>query len=412
MAKQALGGLKVADFTWVGAGPITTKYLADHGATVVRVESLVKSDPLRLSSPFRDGESGINRSGFYSNYNTGKYSVALNLNCPKGVETARRLVLWADVVAENFTPGVMNRWGLGYARVRELRPDIIYFSTSQQGQTGPHSHHAGYGNHSASLAGFTHITGWPDRDAVMPYGAYTDFISPRYGVATILAALDYRRRTGKGQHIDLSQLEVGLQFLAPLLMDCAVNGRRFLRRGNRDPNASPHGAYPCRGEDRPSMSSGDAWCVIAVFNDDQWRSLRQAMGDPPWASEPGYATLIGRKSHEGELDALIAEWTRQHTAEQVMERLQKVGVPAGVVRTSGDLFCDPQLRHRGHFVFLEHPEMGNHSYDGPSFKLSKTPGELRGPAPCLGEHTEFILRQFLGMDDEEIAGLAEAGALE
>lgn len=403
MGKQALEGLKVADFSWVGAGPITTKYLADHGATVVRIESSARVDPLRTIPPFKDEEPGVDRSGFYTNFNTNKYSIALDLNCTPGLEVARRLIMWADVVAENFTPGVMKRWGLDYPSVVRLKPNIIYFSSSQQGQTGPHYHLAGYGNHAISLAGFTHITGWPDREAVMPYGAYTDFISPRFGVVAILAALDYRRRTGKGQHLDLSQAETASQFLAPVLMDSAVNGAEFQRRGNRDPNASPHGIYPCSGEDR--------WCAIAVFNDRQWLSLCKVMGDPPWAQESRYQTLLGRKACEDELDSLISDWTRERTPEQVMEMLQGVGVPAGVVSTSEDLFRDPQLVHRNHFVLLEHPVIGRHHYDGPSFKLSRTPAELRSPAPCLGQHTEFVLRDLLGMDDVEIAALADTGTL-
>ncbi|MCH8088432.1 MAG: CoA transferase [Chloroflexi bacterium] len=187
MARLPLEGLKVADFTWVAAGPITTKYLADHGATVVKVESHARIDVLRLAPPFPDGVAGLNRSGFFANYNSSKYSISLNLNRPEAVEVARRLVLWADVVAENFTPGTMKRWSLDYESLVGVRPDIIYLSSSMQGRTGPHSRHPGYGNNAVSLAGFTHMTGRPDRDGVMPYGAYTDFISPRFGVAAVMA---------------------------------------------------------------------------------------------------------------------------------------------------------------------------------------------------------------------------------
>ena len=404
MARLPLEGLKVADFTWVAAGPITTKYLADHGATVVKVESHARIDVLRLAPPFPDGVAGLNRSGFFANYNSSKYSITLNLNRPEAVEVARRLVLWADVVAENFTPGSMKRWGLDYESLVGVRPDIIYLSSSMQGRTGPHSRHPGYGNNAVSLAGFTHMTGRPDRDGVMPYGAYTDFISPRFAVAALMAALEHRRRTGRGQRIDMSQTAAALQFLGPVLMDAAVNGAVYQRRGNMDPLACPHGAYPCAGKDR--------WCVIAVFNDHQWRSLREAMGGPPWAVRPEYATFMSHKTHEDALDELISKWTRDRSPDEVMELLQEKGVPSGVVHSSEGLYGDLQHKHRGHFVTIEHPEMGKHHYDGYSFKLSRTPGQLRSPAPLMGQHNELVLRDILGLDEEEIGGLAEVGALE
>lgn len=404
MSKQALEGIKVADFTWIAAGPVTTKYLADHGATVVRVESTTKPDHSRGWPPFKDGEPGINRSGFYADFNTSKYNLTLNLNNRAGLEVARKLVKWADIFVENYTPGVMERLGLGYSSVAELNPEIIYLSSSQQGRGGPHYHQSGYGNHATSLSGLTHITGWPGEEGMMPYGAYTDFISPRFAAVAILAALEFRGRTGKGQHIDLSQVESGLHFLAPVIMDEVANGKDFVRHGNRDPNASPHGAYPCKGNDR--------WCVIAVFTDEQWRLLVKIMGDPSWASEARFSILSDRKSNEDELDYLISQWTRGCTPEEVMDRLQKAGVPAGLVSTGEDMFKDLQLKHRGHFVALEHLEMGQHHYDGLSFKLSGTPGRLRSPAPLIGEHNGYVLRELLGMDDEDISVAVEAGALD
>lgn len=401
MARQVLEGVKVADFSWVGVGPLSVKYLADHGATVVHIESTTHPETLRLAPPFRDNIPGINRSGFFANYNTSKYGVSLNLAHPKGREIARRLIMWADIVAESYTPGVMARWGLDYESVRRFKPEVIYLSTCQMGQTGPHAGHPGYGTALSALAGFYHITGWPDREPAGPYGAYTDFLNFRLGGIAILAALEYRRRTGRGQYIDLSQLEGALQFIAPLILDYTVNGRVAGRQGNRAPDAAPHGAYPCKGEDR--------WCVIAVYTDQQWEALREAMGDPPWARDERFQTLLGRKRHEEELDGHIAGWTRGKTPEEVMTLLQGRGVPAGVVERPEDLFNDPQLRHRGHFVVLHHSEIGPHSYDGIPFKLSKTPGRLRMPAPCLGEHNRFVYREFLGLTDAEIDALEAEG---
>ena len=404
MSRMPLEGLKVADFCWVAAGPIVTRYLADHGATVVRVESRAKVDPLRLDAPFTDGIAGENRSGFFANYNSSKYSIALDLNKPEAIAVALRLVQWADVVAENFTPGLMKRWGLDYESVVKIKPDVIYLSTSMQGQNGPHARHPGYGNNAVSLAGLTHITGLPDREAVMPYGAYTDFISPRFAVLALLAAIDYKRQTGQGQYIDVAQAETAVQFIAPVLMDCAANGAIFERRGNRDPYACPHGAYPCRGE--------DCWCVIAVFNDQQWSGLQEAMGDPDWARDMEFGTLLKRKANEDELDARISRWTRNYAPEEIMEMLQGRGVPSGVVHDCQGLYNDPQLKYRSYFVAIEHPEMGRHHYEGHAFRMSRTPGQLRAPSPLLGQHSHLVLTDILEMSDEEIARLVEAEALE
>ena len=243
-APQALDGLKVLDFCWVVAGPMTTKYLAEHGATVVRVESGNRTDVLRNGGPFKDGQSGINRSGYFANQNANKYGITIDLRHEKAGDLLQRLVGWADLVTENFTPGTMERLGLGYGDLVKVNPEIIMFSTSMLGRGGPFASQPGFGAVMASLSGLTYITGWPDRAPVNPYGAYTDFVAPRFGVAAIVAALDYRRRTGKGIHLDLAQLETSLQLSAPLLIDWHMNGRQPQRAGNRNPSAAPHGVFP------------------------------------------------------------------------------------------------------------------------------------------------------------------------
>lgn len=404
MPEKALEGVKVADFTWVGVGPVTTKYLADHGATVVRVESTTRTDILRRLPPYKDEEPGVDRSGFFANFNTNKWGLTLNLSTPKGIQVAKRLIAWADIVAENFSPGAMGKWGLDYESVKKIKADIIYYSASSQGQGGPHGRMRGFGDTLVSLTGLTHITGWPDVAPTPPHGAYTDFIAPRFGAVSILAALDYRRRTGKGQHLDLSQLETALQFIGPLILDCSVNGRIFDRVGNSDPYAAPHGAYPCQGEDR--------WCVIAVYTDEEWNALCKVMGNPPWSRDDKFSTLSMRKENQEELDKLIGGWSKDYTPEQVMQTLQKEGVAAGVVQRPSDLFSDPQLAHRRHFVVLNHREIGPHAYDGIPFHLSETPGELARAAPCIGQDNEYVLKEILGMSDEEVAELVVTGALE
>jgi len=401
---QPLEGLKVLDFCWVAVGPMTTAYLAEYGATVVRIESKRRPETLRSAPPFAGGQQGLERSGYFANYNANKFGLGLNMAQPQARELVKRLVTWADLVTENFTPGTLEDWGLGYEELCRVKPDIILFSTSMLGRGGPYSQQPGFGPVLASLSGMTGLTGWPDRMPTNPYGAYTDFLVPRFAVPAILAALDYRRRTGQGQHLDLSQLETSLHFMAPLLLDCAITGREPGRMGNRHPAAAPHGAYPCRGEDR--------WCTIACHSDVDWEAFCRVLGYPAWTQEERFATLLQRKSHEDELDALVGQWTQAWDAYDLMQRLQQVGVPAGVVQTSQDLFEDPQLRHRGHFVMLDHPEMGRHPIQRSEFRLSRAQAQFRSPAPLLGQHTVQVCKEILRMSDEEIAALTEAGVLE
>ena len=402
MPEKIFEGIKVADFTWVGVGPITIKNLADHGATVVHIESHTHLDTLRMTPPFKDGIAGVDRSAFVADYNTNKYGISLDINTPRGVEIARELILWADVVAESFSPRAMGKWGLDYESIRKLKPDIIYYSASQQGHGGPHSGFIGFGMMMASLSGYAHLTGWPDRDPAPPYGAYTDFISPFFGAVALVAALDHKRKTGVGQHLDLSQLECGLQLLAPVQMDYVLNGHEMKRDGNRDPRAAPHNAYPCRGE--------DSWCAIAVFTDEEWTSLCMVMAKPEWVRDSRFETLEARKAHEDELDRLIGEWTQEREAQEVMESLQSMGVPAGVVLTAEGQFDDPQIRYRNFFRNLDHQVIGRHAYDGFSFELSRTPGNLTA-APTLGQHNAEVYSGMLGYSREELSKLRQAGVV-
>lgn len=400
--RLALQGIKVADFAWVAVGPITTKYLADHGATVIHIESHTRIETLRTASPFKDDIPGVDRSGFFANYNSSKYGLSLNLDKPKGREIALKLIMWADVVAESFSPKAMRRWGLDYESVSKMKPDIIYLSTCQQGQSGPHAMFPGYGQLATAVAGGYHLSGWPDRGPAPPQGAYTDFINPRFGVTTIMAALDYRRRTGKGVHLDQSQFETALHFFAPPIMDYSVNKRIMNRNGNRVPDAAPHGAYPCKGEDR--------WCAIAVSNDEEWQAFCHVIGEAEWTADPRFAHLPVRKENADELDKLVAGWTINHEAEQIEKLMQDAGIPASVVENSRDLFEDTQLKHRGHFRWLEHKVMGQCAYDGPSFRLSKTP-DCQSAAPALGQHNEYVYQEILGLSDNEIAELLIEGII-
>ena len=400
----ALEGLKVLDFFWVAVGPMTTGYLAEYGATVVRVESRRRPDPLRNAPPFRDSRQGLNRSGYYAAYNANKYALGLNMAHPKALDVVRRLVGWADVVTENFTPGTMTRWGLAYEDLRRIKPDIIMLSTSMLGHGGPLSRQPGFGPVLSSLSGMTNVTGWPDRTPTNPYGAYTDFIVPRFAVPALIAALDHRRRTGQGQHLDISQLEAALHFIAPLLLAYAHNGREPERMGNRDPAAAPHGAFPCQGQDR--------WCTIACTTDAEWQALCRVMGTPSWTRDERFATLLARKAHEDELERRLGEWTSRWDAHALMRALQQAGVPAGVVQVSREVVEDAQLAHRGHFVFMEHPDLGRHAVQRSEFRLSRDAGLHRWPAPNIGQHTMHVCEEFLGMPRDEIDALVSEDVLE
>jgi crotonobetainyl-CoA:carnitine CoA-transferase CaiB-like acyl-CoA transferase len=403
--KQPLHNVRVLDLTWYGVGPLSTKYLADHGADVIKVESALHPDGLRQAPPWYGSYADVNSSQFFANYNTSKRSIALNLATPEARQLLLRLVHeWADIVVESFTPGTVAKWGLDYASLQQRRPDLIMLSTCMQGQTGPHSRYAGFGNMLAALSGFYHLTGYPDSGPMPIYGAYTDFIACRFAGFALLAALAYRQRTGQGQYIDLSQYEASLHLLTPVLLDYAVNNRLARRQGNHCNQAAPHGIYRCKGEDR--------WCAIAVTSADEWLGFCQVLGHPSWTRRARFATLTARLQHEQELNRRVEAWTRQLPSFTVMELLQQAGVPAGVVQNGTDLHHDPQLRHRGFFVVLEHPRMGQVRYDGHQFLLSVSPGALWFPAPLLGQHTVECLQNILHVPAATIARLQEQEVLQ
>jgi crotonobetainyl-CoA:carnitine CoA-transferase CaiB-like acyl-CoA transferase len=396
-------GVKIADFSWIGVGPITAKYLADHGATVVRVETEHPADRLRLVGPFKDNVAGVNRCQFFASFNTSKMSLALNLKRPEGLEVAKRLIRWADICLDSFTAGTMAELGLGYEVARKLNPSVIMASTCLLGQTGPAARLAGYGYHAAAICGFYEITGWDDRPPAGPFNAYTDTIAPRFLAMTLMAALDHRRRTGEGQYLDQAQMESSLYFLAPELLHQQLGGRMPRRAGNESPTDAPHDAYPCAGEDE--------WCAIAVETDAQWRALRQAMGDPEWAAAASLATASGRLARRDEIGAKLGEFTRRYEPRALMDLLQAAGVPAGMVQRSSDHMEDPQLAHRRFFRRMVHAEMGEVPYEGHQFCIAGYDNGPRAPAPCLGEHSIAVLQELLGYGDEDLARLAASGAL-
>jgi len=405
MDQAVFQDLKIAAFNWAMVGPLTLKFFSDYGATVVRVETSLRPCVTRTSAPFKDNVAGLNRSGYFNHFSANMMSLSLNMNNPLGMSVAKDLISWADVVMENFTPGVMDKWGLGYEELEKIKPDIIMVRQNGFGTEGPYKNLAAFGMILAAIVGIPNYIGWPDRGPLpVGVGAYTDCISPRFASAALIAALDYRDRTGKGQLIDLAQFETALYFFLPGLLDAAVNGREPARDGNRVDHAVPHNVYPCKGEER--------WCTIAAMDDAQWAALCKAIGKPDLAMDPRFDTLRHRKENEDLLDSCIEAWTVERTPEEVMAGLQAAGVPAGIVENAADVFEDPQLRSRGLFWPMEHSEIGMFNHLGASMVLSKTPAQALTPSPCMGEHNEYVITEILGKTDEEFVELLAAGALE
>ncbi len=405
MNNKVFADLKIVAFSWAMVGPLTIKFFADYGATVVRVETSKRPCVTRTSAPFKDRKPGLNRSGYFNHFGSNMMSLSLNMNHPKGLGIAKELIAQADVVMDNFTPGVMDRWGLGYEELKKIKPDIIMVRQNGFGAEGQYKNLAAFGMTLAAIAGIPNFIGWPDRGPLpVGVGAYTDCISPRFASAALIAALDYREKTGKGQLIDLAQFETAIYFVLPGVLDYAVNKREPQRTANAVAYAAPHNVYPCKGEER--------WCTVAVFDDQQWAQLCKVMGKAEYSADPRFDTMQHRKENEAEVDALVKAWTVNHTAEEAMSLLQDAGVPAGIVSNAKDVYSDPQLRHRGLFWPLEHSEMGTFTQLGASFTMSKTPAKAYMPSPCLGEHNEYVMTKLLGKTDEEFVELLVDGVLE
>jgi crotonobetainyl-CoA:carnitine CoA-transferase CaiB-like acyl-CoA transferase len=400
----ALAGVTVVEFGSYAAGPAIGKYLGNFGARVIHVESMKRPDGFRLQyPPYKDHSVGINRSGCFAIFNDSKQGVTIDLKHSGGIELVYRLIERIDIVIENMRPGVIAKLGLDYASLAARNARLIMLSTSNLGQTGPRATHPGFGTQLSSLSGFTELIGTPDGPPHPLYGPYIDLVAVAYGGAAVLAALDRQRRTGEGAFIDLAQYETGLQFVAPALLDYAVNGVVARRKGNRDAVAVPHGCYPC-AEDR--------WIVISCWDDEEWRRLAELVdqGAPASVINAGrLATASGRRAHESWLNERLAEWTRGHDAGELTARLRAARIHAAVVNTMRDLYEDPQLAARGVWQRYDHPELGPLNYRMVSYQLSETPGRVSSAAPCLGQHNEEVFRSWFGLSADEYDILSADG---
>jgi crotonobetainyl-CoA:carnitine CoA-transferase CaiB-like acyl-CoA transferase len=395
----ALGGARVVEMGFAAAGPLVGKYLANFGAEVIRLESRAAPDVFRTTyPPFKDGVVGPDRAAMFAFYNDGKRSATLNLKHPKGVALARALIRTADVFVESFTPGTVARLGLGAETLRSDHPGLIVLSSCNQGQTGPHAFHPGYGSQLSALAGFVQLLGEPDSTPVLLYGPYIDYVAVGYGTIAVLAALERRRRTGLGCTIDLSQYEAGLQFLTPTILEFAANGRIPGRAGNADAVAAPHGVYRCAGLDR--------WVALSVWSDAEWRDLCDVMGID------GPATASDRRRARVELDERIGAWAASRDRDLVVALLRGKGLRAAPVLSIPELFTDAQLAHREMWPAVTHPAIGEMHLMAPPFRLSSTPSVQDRPGPTVGADNDHVFGEILGLSLDERRTLERDGVFE
>jgi crotonobetainyl-CoA:carnitine CoA-transferase CaiB-like acyl-CoA transferase len=423
--KWALAGVRIIDLTWLQVGPQATRILASFGAEVIRVEWRHPGavDFLRYMQPFApnhanaDGgrsqgaarshgiRGNFDRGAYYNNTNPGKYGITLNLNHPKGRELLRRMVREANALCENFSPGQMDKWSLGYEELRQINPRIIYMQTTGVGKFGTYKNYVSYGPTAQAMSGLTFMSGLPEPHPPAGWGySYLDHSPGYFGAVLMMTALHRQRQNGTGAYIDLSQTETGLMLTGTSLVEHQLTGKPTSRHGNRMPYLEwvPHGAYRCRGEDN--------WIAISIQSDQQWRSLVEAIGSPQWALDARFADAHGRKANEDELDRYLNNVTSVEERYDLMERLQARGIAAGVVQKAPDRFDrDPQLKARDYYVELPHSEIGKWPAEGFPAKLSRSPADVGGltgrAAPKLGEDNEYVYRQIFGLSLEELNSL-------
>jgi benzylsuccinate CoA-transferase BbsF subunit len=404
---QALGGLRVVEFTAAMAGPWVGRYMAWCGAEVIRVESKKRPDVVRQYVPPWAPELGTQPqlSPWFTDWNAGKRFIGLDLTNPRGVELAKRVVATADVVVENYSSGVMDKLGLGYEVLSAVKPDLVMLSTSGYGDSGPYSRYVTWGPNIEALSGMSRMSGYPERECTVTQYAHPDPVSALHGLFVVMCALDHRLRTGEGQYVSLSQFESTVAAVGPVLMEYLANGREPERLGNRSLHAVPHGCYRCAGEDR--------WCAIAVESDEQWRALCRITGNEALAGDARFATRAARFEHEAEADRVVGAWTEHRDVYEVMHALQAAGIAAAVVQNVEDqLRRDQQLGARHFFEEVHHVEKGEVIATGIPLGLTGTPGRSGPAGAALGRDNDYVFGGLLGMSREEIEAAVEAGAIE
>jgi crotonobetainyl-CoA:carnitine CoA-transferase CaiB-like acyl-CoA transferase len=410
MSGLPLEGIRVIDVSMWFAGPMCTRLLGDMGAEVIKIESIKHIDPWRgpvdaervkqvftnrppTDRPY-DGNPGFNLQ------NRNKLGITLDLGTGEGKEIFKRLVKISDVLVENYSPRVMPKLGLDYATLKTIKPDLIMMSLPALGATGPDRDYLAFGQTIDCMSGMAYLTGYLGEEPMLQSGlSYGDPLSGMNAAFAVVSALNHRRRTGEGMHIELSQVEGLIAFNADSVMDYTMNGRVRERLGNRDRSIAPNGCYRCRGD--------DAWIAISIPSDAVWQRFSQAIGQPVWSADRRFGDVLNRYEFQDELDKLIETWTLQYTSYDVMHILQKEGVPSGPVLDAKQLIEEPHLNARGLFETVPHKVAGPHPYIGAFARFSRNPISIRVSAPMLGEHNEYVFGQLLGMSPQEIKALEE-----
>jgi crotonobetainyl-CoA:carnitine CoA-transferase CaiB-like acyl-CoA transferase len=406
MASRPLDGVRVVDLSHVFAGPTCTRILAELGADVIKVEARQRLDVSR-SLIMTDNDSADqpwNRASYFAVHNAGKRGITLDLTGESGRELLRRLIPHSDVLVESFTPRVMKAFGLDYETVRQLRSDIVMVSMSGYGQSGPQADWSAYGMGLEPASGISAATGYQGGPPIRSGISFTDPLTGVLAAGAVLVALHYRRRTGKGQFIDLSQQEGAIALMGAALMDYQMNGRLAERMGNRSSWAAPQGCYRCRGD--------DDWLVISVENDEEWAAFCRATGHPEWAEDERFADVLARHENHDALDELIAGWTREQDHYEAFHLLQHAGVKAAPVLSGKELLLDPHFRERGHFDLVDHPVLGPRPV--PRHLVARFDGfeaKVESAAPLLGQHNREVFQGMLGLSDEELTSLEAEGVI-
>jgi crotonobetainyl-CoA:carnitine CoA-transferase CaiB-like acyl-CoA transferase len=394
MNQGILTGLRVLDFTWILAGPFAARILADFGAEVIKVQSK------KTATGAED-----NLKGYFNTWNRNKRSITLDMDYPEAREIVLKLTERCDVVMENFSPRVMANWGLNYEKLRVVKPDLIMASISGMGQTGPWKDYVAYGPTLQALSGLTYLSSFSEEEPLGLGYAHADSISGLYAAFAVLAALEYRDRTGQGQYIDLSEYEAICTMMGPALLDVAVHHEPMKPQGNQsaDRPAVPYGCYKCLGADR--------WCVIAAFDETEWNALCVTLGNPAWAKDDRFFSLANRMENRQALDELLGRQTAMHPADELVARLQAAGVPSGIVQNAEDLAHDPHLRARDFFISLDHPVLGQALTDSSPIRFKDPPARDWKAAPLLGEDNRYVYMDLLGFTEEEFAAYLDKGII-
>lgn len=399
MFQNALKGIRVADFSWIWAGPYAASLLAYMGAEVIKIESRSRIDQTRKGTIMdTDNFDGLNYSPTFNNANLNKKGVSLDISTPEGAALAKEIVAQCDIVVSNMRPGKMEKLGLGYEDLKKVKPDIIMIESSGFGSTGPYRAYAGFAPIFASFGGLAYVTGYEDGEPNVMSGVQ-DLRVGTVSAFITLTALVNRQKTGEGQYIDLSSSECMSTLIGPELMEYTMNGRNAKRNGNQDAIMAPHNVYRCKGDDK--------WISIAVGNNEEWRTLCEVMGSPEWCRKPEYEDAFGRYADRHEIDEKIGEWTVNFEHEELMKKLQAVGVAAMPSFDAEEILTDPHTKARGLFTTVYHPKIGEQVVMGPAWKFSETPAKVMKAGPLMGENNEEIFCALLKMPKEQFEKLKE-----